>query len=109
MSRDHDIAATLIDIEAELRGIGHWDRQSPPPEALRSEQPFAVDTLAFNQWLQFIFIPRMRFLLEQQQALPGACSIAPMAEEFYRGQNLPVAELLDALRRIDALLDGRDT
>ncbi|MBO6754229.1 MAG: YqcC family protein, partial [Spongiibacter sp.] len=48
MEHDALIAATLIDIEAELRGIGHWDRVSPPVEALRSEQPFAVDTLRFN-------------------------------------------------------------
>ena len=100
------IAATLMDIEAELRRIGHWDRVAPPAEALRSEQPFAVDTLQFNQWLQFIFIPRIRFLLEQQEALPGACSIAPMAEEFYRGQRLTVDGLLDALLRIDALLSA---
>ncbi|MAY40145.1 MULTISPECIES: YqcC family protein [Spongiibacter] len=106
MEHDALIAATLIDIEAELRGIGHWDRVSPPVEALRSEQPFAVDTLRFNQWLQFIFIPRIRFLIEQEEALPGACSITPMAEEFYRGQRLPVAGLLDALARIDALLSG---
>lgn len=108
MEHDALIAATLIDIEAELRGIGHWDRVSPPVEALRSEQPFAVDTLRFNQWLQFIFIPRIRFLIEQKEALPSACSITPMAEEFYRGQRLPVAGLLDALARIDALLSGDD-
>ena len=104
MTQHIQVAATLMDIEAELRSIGHWDRVAPPAEALRSEQPFAVDTLQFNQWLQFIFIPRIRFLLEQQEALPGACSIAPMAEEFYRGQRLPVDGLLDALLRIDALL-----
>lgn len=104
MDRYFAIAETLIDIEAELRGIGHWDRNAPPEQALRSEQPFAVDTLQFYQWLQFIFIPRIRFLIEQQQTLPGACNIAPMAEEAYRGQQLPVAGLLDALRRIDGLL-----
>lgn len=104
MSVYYHVSATLIDIEAELRRIGHWESQRPPEQALRSEQPFAVDTLTFSQWLQFIFIPRIRFLAEQKQSLPGACNISPMAEEFYRGQNLPVAELLAALRHIDSLL-----
>ena len=97
-------AEALLDIEAALRQMGLWETTPPPPEALRSEQPFAVDTLRFEQWLQFIFIPRIRFLAEQEQSLPGACNISPMAEEFYRGQNLPVAELLAALRHIDSLL-----
>ncbi len=106
MSIYHDLAATLIDLEAALRSLNHWESQSPPAEALRSEQPFAVDTLKFNQWLQFIFIPRMRFLIEQRADLPDRCGITPMAEEFYRGQQLPVADLLAALERIDDLLSG---
>lgn len=107
VSRYCQIAATLIDIEAELRRIGHWDRQEPPTEALQSEQPFAVDTLSFNQWLQFIFIPRIRFLAEQEGGLPSACNITPMAEEFYRGLGLPVTDLLGALKNIDSLLSER--
>ena len=97
-------AEALLDIEAALRQMGLWETTPPPPEALRSEQPFAVDTLRFEQWLQFIFIPRIRFLIDNDQALPGQCSIAPMAEECFRGRRLPMADLLAALERIDALL-----
>lgn len=104
MAQSHQVLALLIDIEAELRSIGQWQKQAPPPEALRSEQPFAVDTLSFSQWLQFIFVPRMRSLIEHQQSLPGACNISPMAEEYYRDRDLPVANLMLALRQIDALL-----
>ena len=43
-------------------------------------------------------------MLEAQQALPGRCGIAPLAEEFYRGSGLAVAELIEALRRMDGLL-----
>ena len=104
MSRYHDIAATLIDIECELRSLGQWDKVAPPAEALRSEQPFAVDTLSFSQWLQFVFIPRLNYLLEVESELPSACAIAPMAEEVYRGMGLPIADLLAALTRVDSLL-----
>jgi len=104
MSRYHDVAALLIDIEAELRQLGHWQSEAPPEEALRSEQPFAMDTLEFYQWLQFIFIPRVSFLIEQREWLPGECAIAPMAEEYYRGRRLPVAGLLQALEAVDELL-----
>jgi uncharacterized protein YqcC (DUF446 family) len=106
-SLDNDVLACLIDVEAEMRNLSCWGSVPPPAQALRSEQPFAVDTLNLMQWLQFIFIPKMRFLIEQQQELPGACGIAPMAEEYFRGQRLAVKGLLAALQRMDALLSGK--
>ena len=107
MAENHEVAAVLIDIEAELRRMGCWQAEPPAPEALRSEQPFAIDTLNFAQWLQFIFIPRMQFLLDQQQDLPRASGIAPMAEEYFSGLQLPVEGLLTALQAMDALLGSQ--
>ncbi|WP_373088319.1 YqcC family protein [Zhongshania sp.] len=106
MSHYHHVAEVLIDIEAEMRQIGCWDAIAPASQALRSEQPFAVDTLSFTQWLQFIFIPKIHFLVAEQQALPNACGITPMAQEYFRGQQLPVGGLLSALVRMDELLGG---
>ena len=107
MAESHEVAAALMDIEAELRRMGCWQAEPPTPEALRSEQPFAIDTLNFAQWLQFIFIPRMLFLLDQQQDLPRASGIAPMAEEYFSGLQLPVEGLLTALQTMDALLGSQ--
>lgn len=107
MAESHKVAAVLMDIEAELRRMGCWQAEPPAPEALRSEQPFAIDTLNFAQWLQFIFIPRMQFLLDQQQDLPRASGIAPMAEEYFSGLQLPVEGLLTALQTMDALLGSQ--
>ncbi|WP_233208737.1 YqcC family protein [Zhongshania marina] len=107
MAENHEVAAVLMDIEAELRRMGCWQAEPPAPEALRSEQPFAIDTLNFAQWLQFIFIPRMQFLLDQQQDLPRASGIAPMAEEYFSGLQLPVEGLLTALQTMDALLGSQ--
>lgn len=106
MTQHYQVAAVLMDIEAALRNMGLWQAEAPPTEALRSEQPFAVDTLAFEQWLQFLFLPRMAFLLEQRQPLPQVCGIAPMAEEALQGRALPIAELIEALQQIDALLSA---
>ena len=97
-----DVAALLIDTEAELRQLGLW--QSEPP--LASEQPFCVDTLSLPQWLQFVFLPRLYLLLERESPLPDRCGIAPMAQEYFRGTGLASAALERALLRIDALLSG---
>lgn len=101
-----DVAALLIDIEAELRQMGCWDSEPPSPEAMASEQPFAVDTMSLPQWLQFIFLPTMYSLVENEATLPKKCGIAPMAEEHFRGRPQSGAALIEALESMDELLSG---
>ena len=104
MSTATDIAAVLIDIEAQLRQLGQWDKLPPSEEALASNQPFCVDTLTLPQWLQFVFLPTMYRLLDEGEPLPDRCGITPMAEEYFRGTGLPSADLIGALVQVDKLL-----
>jgi uncharacterized protein YqcC (DUF446 family) len=99
-----EIAAVLIDIEAQLRQLGQWDKVSPSAAALSSDQPFCVDTLTLPQWLQFIFLPTLYRMLEEGETLPARSGIAPMAQEYFRGTGLRSSELEAALLRIDELL-----
>jgi len=99
-----EVAEVLIDIEAQLRQLGQWHKVRPTTEALASDQPFCVDTLTLPQWLQFIFLPTLYAMLDEGQALPERCGIAPMAEEYFRGTGLRSNELVAALLRIDELL-----
>ena len=99
-----DIAEVLNDIESELRQLGLWERIPPSSAALASDQPFCVDTLTLPQWLQFIFLPTLYRLLEEDQPLPDRCGIAPMAQEYFRGGGLPTSGLEAALLRTDELL-----
>jgi len=98
------IASRLMDIEAELRQLGQWASETPTPEALASTEPFCVDTLSFTQWLQFIFLPRMYALLEQNRLPPGPCSIAPLAEEYFKNGNLDTDRLIRHIAELDRLL-----
>jgi len=93
------VAALLIDLEAHLRNRLLWDAEEPDPAALASTQPFCIDTLSFPQWLQFVFLPRMRLLLDADLPLPAQCAIAEMAEmQFGAGDG---AEVIALLREID--------
>ncbi|MEZ7952012.1 MAG: YqcC family protein [Halioglobus sp.] len=98
------IAELLIDIEAQLRQLGQWEKASPEPSALASDQPFCVDTLTLPQWLQFVFLPTLYAMLRDERELPQGCGIAPMAEEYYRGTGLSSSELVAVLMRVDELL-----
>lgn len=94
----------LIAVEQELRVMQLWELQSPSPEALASIAPFAVDQLSFSQWLQFLFLPRIYEMIETSAPLPNSCSIAPMAEEFFKLEKRDTAAIISKLAAIDRLL-----
>ena len=103
-----DIAERLIDLEAQLRQLNLWAADPPSPDALASEQPFAMDTLALEEWLQFIFLPTLYQLLDTGAALPERCAIAPMAEETLGKRQLPTAALIATLEHLDQLITESD-
>ncbi len=102
------IAAQLIDLEAALRQLDLWSAAPPSQEALSSEQPFAMDSLEFEEWLQFIFLPTLYEVLESGGSLPERCAIAPMAEETVGKSALPTEALISTLRELDRLITESD-
>lgn len=104
MSKYIALAEILMDVEKELRELRLWESEPPSAEALASVQPFAVDTLNFAQWLQFIFIPRLYEMIDSRSALPVNCGVAPMAEEYFPPLGLNSYRLVEHLHEIDELL-----
>ncbi|MGD8174705.1 YqcC family protein [Marinimicrobium sp. ARAG 43.8] len=98
------LAETLFDLERELRAMELWDDSPPPAGALQSTQPFAVDTLEFYQWLQFVFIPRLFERVEYRARLPESCVVAPMAEEYFRPRPQSGEAVVALLETIDELI-----
>jgi uncharacterized protein YqcC (DUF446 family) len=107
-SRRRRLAQTLTRIEAELRRLGLWSALPPPAAALKSTLPFCFDTLAFEQWLQWVFVPRFWALLQQQGALPERCGIAPMAEVWFADKPVDAHDLIELLRTFDQVLTAAD-
>ncbi|AXA23311.1 YqcC family protein [Pseudomonas putida] len=99
-----DIADHLLLIERELQVRGWWDEVSPGENALASTVPFAVDTLAFEQWLQWIFLPRMKLILEHGHPLPSASGILIMAETVFTDRPEESRELRRLLAAFDRLI-----
>ncbi|WP_417796811.1 YqcC family protein [Stutzerimonas nitrititolerans] len=104
--RFHALAEQLLLIERELRVLGMWSATPPTQEALASCEPFCVDTLAFEEWLQWIFLPRMKVILENDEALPAASGILVMAELVYRDRQPSACGLLESLGAFDRLICG---
>ncbi|NER64408.1 YqcC family protein [Pseudomonas sp. MAFF212427] len=99
-----DIADHLLLIEHELRAQGWWSEQAPSPEALASVTPFAVDSMSFDQWLQWIFLPKMTEILENGLSLPNASGILVMAETVYVDRPQESRELRRLLAEFDQLI-----
>lgn len=71
----------LVELEADMRRLGIWSATPPSADKFESQVPFFVDTMPFEQWLQFVLIPKMTALIAENQQLPTNVAISPMAEE----------------------------
>ncbi|PSF09761.1 YqcC family protein [Marinobacter halophilus] len=100
------ITDSLLQIEIELRQLEVWEVIPPAEEAFQSTEPFCLDTMEFTQWLQFVFLEKMKGLVESGHPLPLVSGIAPMAEEYFRGRPQSGQRLIRALEEMDRLLSG---
>ena len=99
----HEAVAEAIDrVEAELKRIGWWRDEPLPPEMYQFTQAFAMDTMPFSYWLQFIFIPRVRSIIEAHGEFPRTSMVAAQAVREFDGID-EASDLNAALHDFDTL------
>ena len=98
------IADVLLEVESILRTNNCWDDIEPPANALSSTKPFCIDTLTFQQWLQWIFLPRMKLTLEQSKPLPTKSGIYVYAQDYLSKEAPSTASLLTQIKHFDDLI-----
>ena len=90
-------------IEAEMRKIGFWQSEPLKPEQLNFTQAFAMDTMGDAQWLQFIFLPRVREAVAANQ-FPSSSSVGTQAVREFDGDP-DTGRLVTLLSEFDALFE----
>lgn len=105
MSEYIELSDVLEQLEDKLIQLSLWEEQAPTQQALSSDQPFALDTLEPTQWLQWIFIPKMRELIESQSEVPIGFEVSAYFEQAmpnntqlnktHRDELLPILNQLD--------------
>ena len=95
----------LAELKQCMRNEGLWSEQPPSQIDLSSQHPFCVDTLRFEQWLQFVMIVRFEQMIESNTALPTQCDIAPMAQEAFKHRSLN--SIIEKINKIDDLLNQK--
>lgn len=99
------LAKQLNELETAMRHKSLWQAERPSEQALASTEPFAIDSLNFSQWLQFIFIEKIAQLLQLNLALPTAMAISPMATEYFKVQADSCPEIVALITRIDLTIN----
>jgi uncharacterized protein YqcC (DUF446 family) len=77
---DHRVvAAKLNEIELEMKRVGLWQEKPLAPEQYNFTSAFAMDTMTYDQWLQFVFLPRVRQIITTRGQFPESSSVGAQA------------------------------
>ncbi|MEW5680809.1 MAG: YqcC family protein [Pseudomonadota bacterium] len=98
------IQSLLDALERELKQLELWSLVQPDEQALQSRLPFCIDTLRFEQWLQFIFIPKIQLLLDNASPLPTKIALLPLAEQVFKDTDTRFSRLLSIISALDSRL-----
>ncbi|NLW05575.1 MAG: YqcC family protein [Pseudomonadaceae bacterium] len=89
-------------LEERLKQTGQWQARQPEAAAFNSATPFCVDTMKLEQWLRYVFLPRMRALIDAGKGLPASCAITEQIEMVFT--NNEKAKVMEVTLAIDQLL-----
>jgi uncharacterized protein YqcC (DUF446 family) len=98
------IGAKAMDIEEELRRLNRWQSDALPPEKFENMGAFGSNTMAFEQWLQFILIPRIQQIVDDRDEFPSGSMLATYAVRVFDGDH-EAAHLQQLLDDIDQLIN----
>ena len=99
------VAAKLEEIEAEMHTIGFWQASQLPADQLENPGAFGLDKMGFSQWLQFIFVPRVREAIATNE-FPSSSDVGTQAVREFDTEPR-AARLTILLSDFDALFGGR--
>ncbi|GIU02600.1 YqcC family protein [Shewanella algidipiscicola] len=90
-------------IAQELKSQALWADEPPSTQAMADPTPFACESMPFEHWLQFIFIPKMSVLVAQRAPLPTNIALAPMAEYVWQ-HRIELKMLINLINQLDEFL-----
>lgn len=93
------------EIEDEMKRIGYWSAEPLPEEAYRFHQAFAMDTMTFTQWLQFILVPSVQAILDEGGDFPSRSLVGTQAIREFDGDE-KASKLVQLLSEFDQLFMG---
>ena len=94
------LSSLLVQLKQQMQEAKLWESLPPSDQALASVEPFAIDTLQPEQWLQWVFIQKLSEMLKANQPLPKGFSISPYFDEVWKLEPA-MSDILKTLNLID--------
>lgn len=85
-----------------MRKFKYWQGQSP--DLSQVTNPFGVNQISLFEWLQFIYVPGMKAIAREGQAIPKS-EILPYAQQVIANEQ-GAAEILHCIAKLDSLTRG---
>jgi uncharacterized protein YqcC (DUF446 family) len=104
-NRSAMIAAKLDEIEDEMHAVGFWQASPLDHDQLDFSAAFGADKMAFSQWLQFIFVPRVREAIATNE-FPSSSDVGTQAVREFDTEPR-AARLTSLLSEFDELFGDR--
>jgi uncharacterized protein YqcC (DUF446 family) len=102
----YEKASRLIEsIEMELKRLNRWSEQPLPPEKFENMGPFGSHTMAFEQWIQFVLLPRLEEIVRTQGEFPRESKLAVYAVRQFDGDP-DTDNLQELLYQLDELVES---
>lgn len=95
------------EIEAELKRLNRWCAEPLQPEKFKDMGAFGSNTMTFEQWLQFILIPRIQAIVDEKGEFPSNSMLAPYAIRVFNGDP-EAGKLHDLLYELDNLINEKN-
>ena len=102
--RRERIGEIADEIEAELRRLGWWQVDPPSEDAVLAGGAFGLRSVAFPQWLQVIFVKRLRQVAAGEMDMPQSSEVSTMAYREFDGYSQDVDHLMDLLYEVDRIV-----
>ncbi|MCY9845216.1 YqcC family protein [Vibrio caribbeanicus] len=100
MISKRNLCKLLAELELQMKQVAIWQAEPPNTEYLMSQQPFAMDRLEPSEWLQWVFIEKLRHQMGENLPIPEQFNVSPYFEQCWQGDSRYLPILL-ILKKID--------
>ena len=92
------------EIQKELRDLDRWQEYPLPSKKFEDMGAFGSNTMTFEQWIQFILIPRLDHIVKNHGELPSESMLSTYAVRVLDG-DIDASKLIGLLNDIDELVN----
>ncbi|PIE45750.1 MAG: pseudouridine synthase [Gammaproteobacteria bacterium] len=105
--KKQSIIQTIEQLNRLLKTCQLWSAEQPTPQQLASSEPFCVDTMTFEQWLQWVLIPKLTAVVNDPHfnGLPHRSDIHAMATYVFEKYEQDTDDISRVIKRLDQLLN----